>query len=276
MLESINNINYKVTKIFQNPNINFFVIMLLILLISCYTFINISLKYMISSYVSNPIVILFVLIFVILIGFYNINIAVLVLLLLFIILYGTTIFNNKNINKIEGFTNDDDNDNNDSDSDSDSDSDDNDKQKFLNTIKQTNESKTDETVSNIKNTLLGTMHKIKDSGESEYQKSLLENKNIQYKNEKKLNKQKKRNSNNSNNSNNKNNSRKENFQTINTREFDPSKEEDTNFLITKEILQDMINRIDYNFESSKYLKKYLKHRVEEIVDLNKLLDDDDD
>ena len=274
MLESINNINYKITKIFQNPNINFFIIMLLILLISCYTFINISLKYMISSYVSNPIVILFVLIFVILIGFYNINIAVLVLLLLFIILYGTTIFNNKKSNKIEGFTN-----NDDDDSDSDNDDEDNDeKQKFLKTISEpdeTNESKTDERVSSIKDALLGTMHKLKENGESEYQKSLLENKNIQYKNERKINKQKRKNNNSNNNSSN-NNSRKENFQTINTRKFDPSKEEDTNFLITKEILQDMINRIDYNFESSKYLKKYLKHRVEEIVDLNKLLDDDDD
>ena len=276
-MDSINSINYKITKLFQNPNINFFIIMILVLLISCYTFINMSLKYMISSFVSNQVVILFILIFVILIGFYNINIAILVLLFLFIIIYGTSIFSNSNMsvkNKIEGFTNDDDNDNNDSDSDSDSDDDD--KQKFLKTIKQADESKIDETVSNIKNALLGSMHKIKDTGESEYQKSLLENKNIQYKNEKKLNKQKKRNSNNSNNSNNKNNSRKENLQTINTREFDPSKEEDTNFLITKEILQDMINRIDYNFESSKYLKKYLKHRVEEIVDLNKLLDDDDD
>jgi len=285
MLESINNINYKVTKIFQNPNINFFIIMLLILLISCYTFINMSLKYMISSYVSNPIVILFVLIFVILIGFYNINIAVLVLLLLFIILYGTTIFNNKNSNKIEGFTNnsnyEDDSDNdNDSDSDSDDENDYN-KEKFLNTTTD-DESKSDETVSKIKDALLGNMHKVKDNGESEYQKSLLENKQIQYRNERKINKQKKRNSSNSSNksnnksSNNSNNSKKENFQTINTRAFDPSKEEDTNFLITKEILQDMINRIDYNFESSKYLKKYLKHRVEEIVELNKLLDDDDD
>ena len=273
MLESINNINYKVTKIFQNPNINFFIIMILILLISCYTFINISLKYMISSYVSNPIVILFVLIFVILIGFYNINIAVLSLLLLFIVLYGTTIFNNKNSNKIEGFTN---NNNYDDNDDSDSDDDDDDKTKYLTTINNTDEAKIDERVSELKNSLLGTMHKLKDSGESEYQKSLLENKNIQYKNERKINKQKKRNNNFSNNSNNSNNSRKENFHTINTREFDPSKEEDTNFLITKEILQDMINRIDYNFESSKYLKKYLKHRIEEMVDLNKLLDDDDD
>ena len=74
----------------------------------------------------------------------------------------------------------------------------------------------------------------------------------------------------------KTNSKKEKFQTVKTRSFDPSKEEDTNFLITKEILQDMVNRIDYNFESSRYLKKYLKHRIEEIVDMNKLLDDDYD
>jgi Ca2+/Na+ antiporter len=240
---------------------------------------------MIASFVSNPIVILFILIFVILIGFYNINIAVLVLLLLFIILYGTTIFNNdvnndanNDVNNNEGFTDDD--------SDSDDDDYDNidyeaEEQKLLKIMKQQqSESKTDETISNIKDTIFGTMNKVKDTGESDYQKSLLENKNIQYKNEKKINKEKqkniKNNSNSNSNSKNTNNSKKENFQTINTRAFDPTKEEDTNFLITKEILQDMINRIDYNFESNKYLKKYLKHRVEEIVDINKLLDDDDD
>ena len=37
----------------------------------------------------------------------------------------------------------------------------------------------------------------------------------------------------------------------------------------------MSNRINYNFETNKYLKKYLKHRLEEIVELNKLLDDED-
>ena len=68
---------------------------------------------------------------------------------------------------------------------------------------------------------------------------------------------------------------KEEFQTIDTRAFDPTNEEDTNLLITKEVLQDMINRIDYKFETNIYLKKYLKHRIEEIVELNKLLDDDE-
>ena len=69
---------------------------------------------------------------------------------------------------------------------------------------------------------------------------------------------------------------KEEFQTIEIRSFDPSNEEDTNLIITKEILQDMLNRIKYNFESNKYLKKYLKHRIEEIVDINKLIDEDED
>ena len=322
MMNSINDINTKVTKLFNNPNINFFIIMMLILIISCYTLINTSLKYAISSFVSNPIIILFGLISVILIGYYNINIAVLVLLLLFIILYSTTIFNNENGSRngysnttnnsstIEGFINDyenddddndddnddddnDDNDDDDNDSESDDDQDD-DIYKSLNKNNQSEykkkeeeEAKTDETVKKIKDTILGTMTNIKNVGDNEYKKSLLENKKIQYLNEKKNNKINNRNNrnnnnNNSNNSNSKQNftntggsSKKENFQTVKTRKFDPSKEEDTNFLITKEVLQDMITRIDYNYESSTYLKKYLKHRVTEIVELNKLLEDDD-
>ena len=112
-MNSLNDINTKVSKLFNNPNINFFIIMVLILIISCYTLINTSLKYAISSFVSNPIIILISLIIVILLGYYNINIAVLFLLLLFIALYGTSIFNstNNNINNsnkinnstIEGF-----------------------------------------------------------------------------------------------------------------------------------------------------------------------------
>ena len=35
----------------------------------------------------------------------------------------------------------------------------------------------------------------------------------------------------------------------------------------------MSNRIEYNYETNKYLKKYIKHRVEEIVDMNNLLDE---
>jgi len=301
MLNSINDINTKVTKLFHNPNINFFIIMMLILLISCYTLINTSLKYAISSFISNPIIILFSLILVILLGYYNINISILVLLLLFIALYGTTIFNgnSKNIanitskptkssmiGKIEGFINNKNYDtDDDSDNDSDNDSDDEDDEDNINVPKITKspyktyeekDSETDETVKKIKDTLLGPMADIKNSGENEFKQKLLENKQIQYLSEKKNNRNSRNNNTNKQNfTNTGSKSKKENFQTIKLRKFDPSKEEDTNFLITKEILQDMIIRIDYNYESSPYLKKYIKHRVEEIVDINKLLEDDD-
>ena len=287
LIDDINNINNKVTKLFHNPNINFFIIMMLILIISCYTFINTSFKYALSTFIANPIVILFSLILVVLIGYYNINIAVLVLLLLFIALYGTTIFNsssnkinNNNNNNIENFAV--------NDQDSEDDSDDSDDEDNNSSIpittkssykqKEEDDAKTDVTVNKIKNTILGTMNNIKDVSNNEYQKSLLENKKIQYLNEKKQNKKNNKNNNKKSKQNFTNtgrDSKKENFQTIKTRRFDPNKEEDTNFLITKEVLQDMITRIDYNYESSKYLKKYLKHRVEEIVELNKLLEDDD-
>ena len=117
-MTSLNNINNKVSKMFNNPNINFFIIMNLVLLISCYTFINTPLKNTISSFIANPIIILFSLILIIMIGYHNINIAILSLLLLFIILFGSSLFTKQNINNnsnnniinnkvnIEGFTDD--------------------------------------------------------------------------------------------------------------------------------------------------------------------------
>ena len=80
-LKIIDNINTKINKIFQNSNINFFIIMNLILIISCYTFVNSAIKTTISSLLSNPIIILFSLIFIIFVGYHNINIAILMLLL---------------------------------------------------------------------------------------------------------------------------------------------------------------------------------------------------
>jgi len=299
-LNTISKINEKVSKVFQNQHINFFIIMMLILLISCYTFINTSLKYALSSFISNPIVILFCLIFITLIGYYNINIAILLLLLLFISLYGTTMFNsnnkynNKYNNNIEGFNDNEDEDEKDDDesfatesnekvsvedSDDDDDADDDNKIDYAKLAKENEELQTENTVDKIKNTIMDTMKSINNAGTNEYKKSLLENQQIQYKNEKKNNKNNKNNTKNTkqnfSNIDKSSNSGKENFKTIKLRKFDPANEEDTNLLITKEILQDMSNRINYNFETNKYLKKYLKHRLEEIVELNKLLDDED-
>ena len=61
---------------------------------------------------------------------------------------------------------------------------------------------------------------------------------------------------------------------IKKRIFNPNKEDDTNLMITKEILIDMINRIEYNYENNTYLKKYIKARIEELIETNNLLDED--
>ena len=295
-MSSLSNINTKVSKLFNNPNINFFIIMNLVLLISCYTFINTPLKNTISSFIANPIIILFSLILIIMIGYHNINIAILSLLLLFIILFGSSLFtkqninnkinntkknnnnnnknNNKNINNIEGFTDDTEELNKEEKIKKS-------EKKFAKKVKEDKTNSREDRINNFKDVLMGSLTKITKGAENEYKKGLLENKQIMYENEKHNNKNndngidKKLNSKNKNKSNSNTNG-KESFQTIKTREFDPSNEEDTNFLITKEVLQDMINRIEYNFESNEYLKQYLKHRIEEIVELNKLVDDYED
>lgn len=293
---AINNIHSKLNKIFQNPNINFFIIMNLILMISCYTFINTSLKYTISSFLANPIIILLSLILIILVGYYNINIAILILLLLFIALYSSTLFNKtkklNTTNGIEGFTDSteddleissvqDDEDNEDDNEDDNGDESDDDDQtnkekttkEFLKKTKEDKINSRSDKIKSIKDVILGSVQQIKTGAENEHKKALNENKKMIYENEKKNNKM--NNKMNSSKKNSKNNS-KEEFQTIEIRAFDPSNEEDTNLIITKEILQDMLNRIKYNFESNKYLKKYLKHRIEEIVEINKLVDEDED
>jgi len=290
----INDMNTKITKVFNNPNITFFIIMCLILLISCYTFINTPLRHTISSFISNPFIILFALIFVITLGFYNINIAILLLLLLFVSLFGATLFNSNNMsskrnsNSIENFT---DGTNEDEDDDEDDQSDDeeevdrfkpkNNKKSNSDKIKEA-EQEQDGKIDSIKNVLLGTVNKLKEEPKNELQKGILENKLTIYQKEKQNNKSKNSNSkskftniSNSKGKGKSKNNKGEGFQTVKTRTFDPTKEDDTNLLITKEVLQDMINRIEYDFENSKYLKKYLKHRIEEIVEMNKLLEDDD-
>ena len=58
------------------------------------------------------------------------------------------------------------------------------------------------------------------------------------------------------------------------RKFNPEKESDINLMETRKILEDLINRIDYKYEDNDYLKKYIGSRIEEIVDLNDLLEED--
>lgn len=64
--------------------------------------------------------------------------------------------------------------------------------------------------------------------------------------------------------------------TIQKRIFDIESNEGKNLLNTREICKDIINRIDYEYEDEDYLKKYIASRVEEIVDINNLLEDEED
>ena len=328
---SINNISNRINKLFRNPHINFFIIMNIILLITCYTFVASPVKNIISNIMSHPVVILFMIIIIIVIGYFDINIAVLSLILFFIALYGfQDIQYNQKINEnsnIENFTSSSNTKNNKNKNNTKNNT--KIKTRFqdtqepeptkLSTInnninlqyKADTEKSRDATVKNIKSVIFKTLDKFRNSNDSDYKNALLENKQKIFNNEKQNNNRKHKLSNtaskekfdnvaksnkhvNTDTDNNDDdekeeddddddstshrpdnkNTTRDNFQTIKHRTFDPSLEEDTNLLITKEILQDMSNRIEYNYENTNYLKKYIKHRVEEIVNINKLLEDE--
>ena len=260
--------------------------------------------------VSNPFVFLFIIIIILGICYVDIAIGSLSLVLLFIILFSLS----STPNKIEGFTNDDtyDSDGDDTSDDTNNNKMHKKHKKHItklsnNTnsidinsnapekkysrmennlkIKAEKDRKLDEKVKSFKDIVLGTINKFQKDNDDNYKQALLENKRAMYQDE--LNHISNDNEDNVNNqhdsSNNSSikikkhnvrNRKKENFQTVETRSLDPTKEEDTNLLLTKEILQDMLNRIEYNYESNKYLRKYIKHRVEEIIDINKLAEDE--
>ena len=290
-------ISNRISKLFKNQQINFFIIMFLILLITCYSLLSNTLKYTVSMLLSNPAVIVICMIIILAIGYFDIGIASLMLVLFFILLFGSANTYTGLGTDIEGFkttTSDGD------DIDIPEQTDDINQHiskisktltKSQNNLKKKEEKdkKLDERVNNIKDVVLGTINKIRNSNNDDYKNALLENKQAmlaeEYDNNTRVrgdsgggseNKGKEdfKDTNTRNQSDKSRKSGKERFQTVEIRALDPSNEDDTNLLITKEILHDMLNRIEYNYESNKYLRKYIKHRVEEIIDINKLTDDE--
>lgn len=59
---------------------------------------------------------------------------------------------------------------------------------------------------------------------------------------------------------------------IQQRKFNPASQEDMNLLETMEICEDIRDRIKYNYENTKYLKRHIKEKLEEVVDLLDLVD----
>jgi len=286
-------ISNRISKLFKNQQIYFFIIMFLILMITCYPLLSNTLKYTVSMILSNPTVIFICLILILAIGYFDIGIASLMLVVFFILLFGSA---NPSVGLgtigtyIEGFKTTP-SDGDDIDIPEETDNIDKHISKISKTLtksqnnlkkKEEKDKKLDERVNNIKDVVLSTINNIRNSNNDDYKRALLENKQAMLYEEHENNttrdtstegKEKFKDTKGRKSHKNGKGS-KEKFQTVEVRALDPSNEDDTNLLITKEILQDMLNRIEYNYESNKYLRKYIKHRVEEIIDINKLTEDE--
>jgi hypothetical protein len=292
-------LNAKVERIFKNPNINFFIIMNLVLMISCFSFINDSTKLAISKFFTNPLITIASLILIIIVGYFNLNIAIMSVALLFIIIYSS--YNNSTNNSSNNlYTNI----NNTNDTDTQIEGFENSERIIANSLEERNRiikekrneinsklekqkkqakkkyqdsnfSDIEKKIDSFKDIITTNLHSVSKEAENEFKEGLLENKHKILENEK-TNRKPSSDTNDKHKKNTNNKIKKESFQTIEKRKFDPSSEEDTNLLITKEILKDMINRVEYNYETTPYLKKYIKHRIEEVIDINNLLKDDDE
>jgi hypothetical protein len=75
-----------------------------------------------------------------------------------------------------------------------------------------------------------------------------------------------------NSKNSKNN--KKNEKTIKRRKFDYTNKEDKSLVYSREVLKEVVNRINYEYEDREYLKKYIGSKFEEIIDLLGLLEED--
>ena len=58
------------------------------------------------------------------------------------------------------------------------------------------------------------------------------------------------------------------------RKFDPTNEEDSNLLLTMETCSEIKDRIKYNYENKEYLKRYIRDKLEEIIELLQLIEEE--
>jgi hypothetical protein len=68
---------------------------------------------------------------------------------------------------------------------------------------------------------------------------------------------------------------REDFKPIPQRKFNPAEKEDTDLLMVMEHCKDISNRIKYEYEDSRYLKKYIKDKLGDIIEVLDLVDDDE-
>ena len=231
-----------IQEILQNKTFTFLAAGLLILYIGLYKELHPTIKNRIHKKVRQPFILLLLLILCGLFSYANVVICVLLLLSILITLStpidseNTLVTEEANDSLQEGFTN----------------------------------KKKKKTSSYLQNYFNIDPEKYTNS----FKEGMIENKRKRVE-DKIKNQFKNTNTNNSNNSNNKR-KKKRSEVVIAKRKFDIEEQEDKNLLNTKQICHDIINRITFKYEDKPYLKKYIATRVEEMVDINNLLDEDDD
>ena len=275
---------YKFLGIINRPEINIVLIGIFFISIIIYSFINNKYKRVIAEWVSTPLITCLSLALVVLISYINFPLGLLLLVGYFIVVYPlsadatSNYYNNGNLQVtsnigrrqyvMEGF---------------DTNMSDNSASKSME-----DKEKDEELADNIKNSITKGITDAKKKGDDDLKALMLQNSKMKLKNEKSKsngggsggNKDSKNNKN-SGGSNSgggiggSGSNSDETSKKIEKRKFNPSNQDDTNLMITKEMLSDMINRIEYKYEDTPYLKKYLRHRIEDIIETNDLLDDDE-
>jgi len=277
-LNTIKKIN--INRLLNNSKLNYFLILILALFIGCYHLLNKNVRNGITNFVTMPLILVTFMIIILSIGYHNITLGLLMVTTLFIILYPLdSILPSKTTNNIsEGFVNK--------------------KLNASNKRYKDRENDRHKTIGKFKNYLRDIFDEALDEEKEEMEDLIKENLQIKLEQERSNNNKSENNDEdiaNTNSSKTKTNKIKESMsdvinnsnmssksnnkiQTIKVRNFDPTNDEDTNLLITKEILEDVINRITFQYESNDYLKRYISTRLQEIVRLNGLLnlDGDDD
>ena len=279
-------------RILNNTNINFFILLNIALFIGCYNLLNKNIQHSILSIISYPIVTFILLSIALFISYYNTMLGILLIILLFAIIY--PIHNNND-------NNNNDNDNNDNNNVEQSKEQININEGFISgdeyemrkkekrkekEKKEREERKIKNFLPEIKNNFKNLYEELEQEYENDLKEGIKENLQDILEEEKNYNKKnrsnrkykgKKENFDNTDsfeNEKNKKNRRIENYKTIAKRKFNPNDETDANLLISKEIFKDLLNRITYEYESNELLKKYIEHRLEEIIDLNKFINSD--
>lgn len=255
-------------RIFNNPKLNFFIVANLVIFIGCYNFLSNDLKNGISTFISYPIVLFLAVSFCLFVGYYNMMLAIILIVALFIILYPS--LEPKEEDSVnEGFS-----------GSRSTYKERKEERKKEKAAKERKEYRNKETFKDIKNNFTSVYEELRDEYEDDIKQGMKENLRDILKTKKRENMENTKNVQKEDFDNDLEtdykirNRKREQYRTVKRRKFNPNDEDDANFLICKEILKDLLNRLTYEYESKDYLKKYVEHRVEEMVDLFHFADDD--